>query len=69
MKRADKVFVTVMAVFLFFVSGGVACTYSAVEGVNLVLVAVLGILVFVASGYAACTIGARKIAKRKAGQI
>lgn len=64
MKRADKIFVAVMATLLFFVSGGVICTYST--GVNLILVGVFGFLIFIASGYAACTYSQRKIEKQKA---
>ncbi len=61
MKRTDKIFVAVLATLMFFVSGGIACTYAA--GLNLALVAVLGVLVFITVGYTACTYSMRKQAK------
>lgn len=66
MKRTDKIFVTVLGLLMFFVSGGIACTY--VTGVNLILVGILGVLIFVAAGYVACTVGNNRIEKRKASQ-
>ncbi len=68
MKRWEKAFIAVLAVLVFFVSGGIACTY-ATSGLNLALVAVLGTLVFIGSGFAACTYSNRKMEKRKANQI
>ncbi len=67
MKRTDKIFLTVVGTLMFFVSGGIACTYFT-TGLNIVLVGILGVLIFVVSGYAACTIGGRKIERQKASQ-
>ncbi len=66
MKRTDKIFLAVVGTLMFFVSGGIACTYST--GLNIALVGILGVLIFVTSGYAACTIGGRKIERQKASQ-
>ncbi len=66
MKRTDKIFLVVLGTLMFFVLGGIACTYFS--GLNLGLVAILGVLIFIASGYAACTYGQRKIEKQKANQ-
>lgn len=63
MKRADKIFIAVMATLMFFISGGIACTYSS--GLNLVLVGALGFLIFITSGYAACTYSMRKTEKQR----
>ncbi len=62
MKRTDKIFIAVLGILMFFVSGGIACTYAS--GLNLVLVGVLGVLIFIGSGYVACTIGQKRIQKR-----
>ena len=60
-----KVFFVVMGILFFFVSGGVACTYSPTSGVNLILTAILGVLVFVTVGGVACNYGESRIANRK----
>ena len=69
MKLWVKVFFVVMGVLLFFVSGGVACTYSATSGVSLILTAILGVLVFVTVGGVACTYSESRIAKEKESKI
>ncbi len=68
MKLREKIFVVVLGILIFIVSGGIACTYFT-SGLNLLLVGALGVLVFVAAGYLACTYSQNRIAKRKASQI
>jgi hypothetical protein len=68
MRLGTKIFFVVMGVLIFFVAGGVACTYSPANGVNLILVSLLGVLVFVAAGGVACTYSESRIAKRKETQ-
>lgn len=55
MNSTDKKFATVLSILVFFVSGGVACTYTPTSGVNLVWVGTLGLLLFIGVGYVACT--------------
>jgi len=69
MRMWTKVFFVVMGILIFFVAGGVACTYSSTNGVNLILVALLGVLVFVAAGGVACTYSESRLAKRKESQL
>ena len=69
MRLWTKIFFVVMGTLIFFVSGGVACTYSPTSGINLILTAILGVLVFVAVGGVACTYSESRIAKRKVSQI
>lgn len=69
MRLWAKVFFIVLGTLIFFVAGGVACTYSPTNGVNLILAGVLGVLVFVAAGGVACTYSESRIAKRKESQI
>ena len=69
MKLWAKVFFVVMGILIFFVSGGVACTYSATSGVNLILTATLGVIVFVTIGGVACNYSESRIAKQKESKI
>jgi hypothetical protein len=69
MKLWAKVFFVVMGLSLFFVSGGVACTYTPTGGVNLILTAILGVLVFVTVGGVACNYSGSRIAKQKESKI
>ena len=69
MKLWAKVFFVVMGILIFFVSGGVACTYSPTNGVNLILTAILGVLVFVTVGGVACTYSESRIVKQKESKI
>ena len=69
MKLKEKITFAVFGVLIFFVSGGVACTYGGTGTVNPILAVVLGVLVFFAVGAAGCTIGASRIEKRKAAQV
>jgi hypothetical protein len=68
MKLREKVTFSVFGVLIFFISGGVACTYSGTGVVNPVLAVILGVLVFFAAGAAACTYGNNRIAKQKINQ-
>ena len=68
MKLKEKVMFSVFGVLIFFISGGVACTYSGTGIVNPVLVVILGVLVFFTAGGAACTYSNNRIAKQKANQ-
>ena len=68
MKLKEKVTFSVMGLLIFFVSGGIACTYGGTGAVNPVLAVILGVLVFFTAGGAACTLGNNRIAKQKANQ-
>jgi len=46
---------SVFGVLIFFISGGVACTYSITGVVNLGLAIMLGVLVLFTVGAGACT--------------
>jgi hypothetical protein len=69
MKIKEKILFGVLGTLLFFVSGGVACTYSTTGAINIALAAVLGTLIFITTGATACTYSNNKIAKRKETQI
>jgi hypothetical protein len=68
MKLKEKVIFSVMGLLIFFVSGGVACTYGGTGVVDPVLAVILGVLVFFTAGGAACTLGNNRIARQKANQ-
>lgn len=68
MKLKEKITFAVFGLLIFFVSGGVACTYGSTGAVNPILTVALGTLVFFAVGAAACTIGGSRIMKKKAAQ-
>lgn len=68
MRTREKVTFAVLGIMIFFISGGVACTYST-QGINWTLVTVLGLLIFVTVGATACTVSNSRIAKRKENQI
>ena len=68
MKLREKVMFSVFGVLIFFISGGVACTYGGTGVVNPVLAVILGVLIFFTAGAAACTYGNNRIAKQKANQ-
>ena len=69
MRLKEKIAFVVFGVLIFFVSGGIACTYGGTGVVNPVLAVVLGVLVFLTVGAAACTIGISRMAKRKESEI
>lgn len=69
MRLKEKIAFAVLGLLLFFVSGGVACTYSTTNAINPALAVTLGVLVFLTVGAAACTIGSNRIEKRKTGQV
>ena len=68
MKLKEKVIFSVMGLLIFFVSGGIACTYGGTGAVNPVLAIILGVLVFFTAGGAACTLSNNRITKQKANQ-
>ncbi len=68
MKLKEKVMFTVFGVLIFFISGGVACTYGSTGAVNPVLAVTLGVLVFFIAGAAACTYSNNRIAQQKINQ-
>ena len=68
MKLGEKIFLFVLGTLIFFVSGGIACTYTVTNGVNLILVGALGVLIFIAAGATACTYSNNKISKQKSSQ-
>jgi hypothetical protein len=68
MKTIEKAMFAVLGTMIFFISGGVACTYSGTGVVNPVLAVILGVLVFFTAGGAACTYSNNRIAKQKANQ-
>ncbi|MDT8781756.1 MAG: hypothetical protein IAX22_03800 [Candidatus Bathyarchaeota archaeon] len=65
MKLKDKLAFAIFGVLIFFVSGGLACTYGGTGVINPILVFILGVLVFFTAGAAACNYGNSRIAKRK----
>jgi predicted permease len=65
MKLKEKVMFSMFGVLIFFISGGVACTYSNTGVVNPVLAVILGVLVFFTVGGAACTYGNNKTSKQE----
>lgn len=69
MKVKEKITFGALGTLIFFVSGGVACTYSTTNVVNPVLATVLGVLVFVTVGATACAHSNSKIAKRGENKI
>ena len=69
MKLKEKIAFVVFGVLIFFVSGGIACTYGGTGVVNPILAVALGVLVFFAAGAVACTYGSNRIAKRKSSQV
>jgi hypothetical protein len=68
MKLKEKVIFSVMGLLIFFVSGGVACTYGGTGAVDPVLVVILAVLVFFTAGGTACKLGNNRIAKQNANQ-
>jgi hypothetical protein len=68
MKLKEKVMFSMFGVLIFFISGGVACTYGGTGVVNPVLAVVLGVLVFFAAGAVAFTYSNNRIAKQKTNQ-
>jgi len=69
MRTRDKVAFAVFGFLIFFVSGGIACTYGSTGAVNPILAVSLGVIVFFTAGAAACNYGNNRIAKRKTRQI
>ena len=69
MKNRAKIMFTVLGTLIFFISGGVACTYSTTGGINAILAVVLGLLIFITAGATACTYSNNRIAKRRETQI
>ncbi len=69
MKLKEKISFAVFGVLIFFVSGGIACTYGGTGAVNPYLAVALGVIVFFAAGAVACTYGSSRIEKRKASQV
>ena len=68
MKLKEKVTFSVFGILIFFISGGVACTYGNTGSFNPVLAIILGTLVFFTAGAAACTYGNNRINKQKIHQ-
>jgi hypothetical protein len=69
MRMKDKIAFTLLGLLIFFVSGGVACTYFGTGAVNTALAVVLGVLVFFTVGGVACTVGGNRMQKKKAAQV
>jgi hypothetical protein len=69
MRTREKIMFSVLGLLIFFISGGVACTYSTAGSINLGLAVTLGLLVFITAGATACTYTNSKIAKRKEPQV
>jgi lipopolysaccharide export LptBFGC system permease protein LptF len=65
MKTTEKVMFAVLGTIIFFISGGVACTYGGSGAINPILAVILGITVFITAGAAACTYGNNRVAKQK----
>jgi len=65
MKLKDKIAFAIFGVLIFFVSGGLACTYGGTGVINPILAFILGVLVFFTAGAAACNYCNSRIAKRK----
>ncbi|MCW4002711.1 MAG: hypothetical protein NWE95_02220 [Candidatus Bathyarchaeota archaeon] len=69
MKLKEKIAFAVFGLLIFFLSGGVACSYGSTGAVNPVLAVVLGVVVFFAAGAVACTVGSSRMEKKKATQL
>jgi lipopolysaccharide export LptBFGC system permease protein LptF len=69
MKLKVKIAFTVIGLLIFFLSGGVACSYGSTGSVNPILAVALGVIVFFAAGAIACTIGSSRIDKKTANQV
>ena len=69
MKTIEKVMFAVLGTMIFFISGGIACTYGGSGIINPILAAILGITVFFAAGAAACTYSNNRVAKQKANPV
>lgn len=65
MSTKQKVAFAVMGLLIFFVSGGIACTYSTTNAINPVLAVILGTLIFIAVGGSACAYSNNKLSKTK----
>ena len=65
MNTKQKVAFAVMGFLIFFVSGGIAFTYSTTNVINPMLAVILGTLVFIAVGGSACASSNNKISKTK----
>jgi Tfp pilus assembly protein PilX len=59
---------SVFGVLIFFISGGVTCTYSSTGAINPILAVILGVLAFFTAGAAACAYSNSRIAKQKINQ-
>ncbi len=69
MKAKEKICIAVLGTLIFFLSGGLACTYGSTGTVSPVLAVLLGFMIFIAAGGAACKLGNQRIAKQKEKQI
>lgn len=69
MKLREKVTFAVFGLLIFFISGGVACSYGSTGSVDPILAVVLGVVVFFAAGAVACTVGSSRIDKRKTTNV
>lgn len=69
MKLKEKIAFAVFALLIFFLSGGVACSYGSTGAVNPILAVVLGVVVFFAAGAVACTVGSSRMEKKKTTQL
>jgi hypothetical protein len=69
MKLKEKIAIAIFGVLIFFVSGGVACSYGSTGAVNPILAVALGVIVFFAVGAVACTVGGSRMEKKKSTQV
>ena len=60
MQLRDKVVITILLIAIFFVIGGIACTYFTTYIIDPILVILLGILIFVTIGAIMCSRGKSK---------
>jgi lipopolysaccharide export LptBFGC system permease protein LptF len=68
MKLKERIAFAMFGLLIFFVSGGIACSYGSTGVVDPILAVVLGVIVFFAAGAVACTYGSNRITKQKARQ-
>jgi len=65
MRLKEKIAFSVFGLLIFFITGGLACTYGNTGVVNPVLAIILGVVVFFSVGGVACMYGNNRITKQK----
>jgi len=69
MKLREKIAFAVFGFLIFFLSGGVACSYSSTGAVNPIVAVLLGVVVFFVVGAVACSVSSNRIERRKTVKV